>query len=80
MIKQNIAYVTNKLTQFMLNSTLIYMHILKRIVRYLIHTANFDVCFQSNEQNENELIDYIDFSYDDDDVIEKFYSNYIFML
>ena len=64
----------------MLNSTSIHMHVLKRIIRYLIYTANFDVCFQSNEQNENELIDYIDFSYDDDDVIEKYYSNYIFML
>ena len=80
MTRQNIAYATNKLTQFMLNSTSTHMHALKRIVRYLTHTANLDVCFQPNEQDESELVDYIDFSYDDDDAIEKSHSNYIFML
>ena len=78
--RQDIAYAINKLAQFMKNSTSTHSQTLKRIVRYLTDIMKLEKYFESSESHDESLFDYIDSSYDDDELTKRSHSNYIFML
>ena len=83
MTRQNIAYATNKLAHFSMNSISIYMLALKQIIQYLTKSSNLKIRYKSSDKNsvdeKNEkLIDYTDFSYKNNIVIKKLHSSYVF--
>ena len=80
MTKQNIIYFINKFVQFSVNSTPIYMQTMKQMIRYLIKTNKLCIRYDFSNKNEKNLIHYINSAYDDDVIIKRFHSDYVFKL
>lgn len=81
MIRSNIFYVVNRCSRYFINSTSIHDVVLKKIVRYLIETKDLDLRFEfSFSDQENDLIDYTDVSYENCSDIRRSTSAYVFFL
>ena len=76
----HLTYVINKLFQFMKNSIFIHVQTIKRMIRYFKNTMKLKKRFESFESHEDTLYEYIDFSYDDDELTRRFHSSYVFLL
>lgn len=64
----------------MKNSTFIYNQIFKQIVRYLTNIMKLKKLFEFSESHDENLFDYIDSLYDNDEFTKRSHSNYIFIL
>ena len=80
MIRQNIVYATNKLAQYTVNSTSTHMQALKRMIRYLAETSDLNIRYDFSNENERNLVNYSDSAYDDNVIIRRSHSNYVFKL
>ena len=80
MIRQNIIYATNKFAQYIVNSTSTHMQTLKRMIRYLTETSDLNIRYDFSNENEENLMNYSDSAYDDDVIIKRSHSGYVFKL
>ena len=80
MIRQNIVYATNKLAQYIVNSTSTHMQILKRMIRYLTETNDLNIRYDFSNKNEENLMNYSDSAYGDNVIIRRSHSDYVFKL
>ena len=80
MTKQNIVYFINKLVQFSVNSTSIHMQTMKRVICYLIEMNELCIRYDFLNEDEKNLINNINSTYDDDVIIRRFHFDYIFKL
>ena len=80
MTKQNITYFIHKFVQFSINSTSIHMQTMKRVIRYLIKTNKLCIQYDFSNESEKNLVNYIDSAYDNDVIIKRFCSDYVFKL
>ena len=56
------------------------MQTMKRMIRYLIETNELCIRYDFSDENERNLMNYIDSTYDDDVIIKRFHSDYVFKL
>lgn len=78
MTKQNIVYAINKFVQFNVNSTPIYMQTMKQIIQYLIETNDLKIQYKSSNEIDENLINYIDLTYNDNVITKRSHLNYVF--
>ena len=64
----------------MKNSTFIHVQTIKRMIRYFKDTMKLEKRFEFSESHEGTFYEYIDSSYDDDELTRRFHSNYAFLL
>ena len=64
----------------MKNSTSTHNQVIKRVIRYLVDIVELSKRFESFESHDEELVNYIDFSYDDDEKTRRSHSSYVFLL
>ena len=58
----DLAFATGKLSQFSTDPTVRYANVVTQVLRYVIGTINFDICFKS----DGGAVAYLDLAYGDD--------------
>jgi hypothetical protein len=76
----DLSYLVEILSRYAFNSNKMHCNLLKRILRYVIDTIDFDIIFSKNVESEVDLIAYSDSNFADLKNKRHFISEYVMML